>query len=383
MRVTGETIACTLANASYNAFVPFPLPPDPPIGWSAELGALRDKANRALGRLDMIHGVLPDKQLFIYQYVRKEAVLSSQIEGTLSSISDLLLFEMDEAPGVPLDDVREVSNYVAAMNHGLERLGAGFPLSLRLLRNIHAVLLRGGRGTKKEPGEFRRSQVWIGGHHPAAAEFVPPPPNRLMETLEPFEKFLHTDTPVLEKAALAHVQFETIHPFKDGNGRLGRLLITLLLCAHDVLNEPMLYLSLYFKQHRAEYYDRLQAVRTAGDWEGWLKFFFQGVIESAGQAVSTAQRLLQLFADDRSRLQALGRAAGSAIRLQQHLQAKPITSAPEAAKALGLSTPAVNQTFSRLEKLGLVRELTGQSRYRIYCYDGFLTILAEGTEPLQ
>ncbi|HEX7048034.1 MAG TPA: Fic family protein [Gammaproteobacteria bacterium] len=385
-RTTGEYVEASLSGSRYQAFVPSPLPPNPPIEWSADLSTLRDKANRALGRLDMIDGILPDKHLFLYQYVRKEAVLSSQIEGTQSSISDLLLFEMEEVPGVPLDDVREVSNYVAAMNYGLKRVKDGFPISLRLIREIHGVLLNGGRGRDKEPGEFRRSQVWLGGASPADAEFVPPPPERLMACLDPFEKYLHDQperAPVLIKAALAHVQFETIHPFKDGNGRLGRLLITLLLCTEDVLHEPMLYLSLFFKQNRQAYYDHLQAVRVEGDWEGWLKFFFQGVYESAGQAVGTAQRLLQLFESDRVRLQGIGRAAGSAVRLHQHLQAKPMTTAMDASKALGLSETAANKALARLEEMGIVNELTGQQRYRIFGYGQYLNILAEGTEPFE
>lgn len=385
-RTTGEYVEASLSGSRYQAFVPLPLPPSPPIEWTAGLATLRDKANRGLGRLDMIDGVLPDKHLFLYQYVRKEAVLSSQIEGTQSSISDLLLFEMEEAPGVPLDDVREVSNYVAAMNYGLKRIKEGFPLSLRLIKEIHGVLLNGGRGRDKEPGEFRRSQVWLGGASPAEAEFVPPPPERLMACLDPFEKYLHDQpdrAPVLIKAALAHVQFETIHPFKDGNGRLGRLLITLLLCAEDVLHEPLLYLSLFFKQNRQSYYDHLQAVRVKGDWEGWLGFFFQGVYESASQAVTTAQRLLKLFESDRVRLQGIGRAAGSAIRLHQHLQARPMTTAADASKALGLSETAANKALARLEEIGIVRELTGQQRYRIFGYDQYLNILAEGTEPFE
>lgn len=385
-RKTGEYVQSSLSGARYRAFIPYPLPPTPPIAWKPELSALRDKANRALGRLDMLDGVLPDKHLFLYQYVRKEAVLSSQIEGTQSSISDLLLFELDEAPGVPLDDVREVSNYVAAMDHGLRRMREGFPVSLRLMREIHGVLLAGGRGRDNDPGEFRRHQVWLGGPSPDLAEFVPPPPERLMELLDLLEKYLHDQpekVPILIKAGLAHVQFETIHPFGDGNGRLGRLLITLLLCAEEALHEPMLYLSLYFKQNRQAYYDRLQAVRTEGDWEGWLAFFFQGVYESSGQAVQTAQRLLKLFDDDRLRLQDIGRAAGSAIRLHQHLQSRPITTVAEAARALGLSETAVNKSLARLEQMGIVRELTGQQRYRVFAYDEYLNILAEGTEPFE
>lgn len=385
-RTTGNYIEASLTGLRYRAFIPHDLPPDPPIAWTPELESLRDKANRALGRLDGITGILPNTHLFLYQYVRKEAVLSSQIEGTRSSLSDLLLFEMEEAPGVPMDDVREVSNYVAAMNHGLERIRSGFPISLRLLREIHDVLLRGGRGEDKEPGQFRRAQVWLGGPSPAQAEFVPPPPERLMACLDPFERFLHDQPepmPLLTKAGLAHVQFETIHPFKDGNGRLGRLLITLLLCANEVLRDPMLYLSLYFKQHRQLYYDRLQAVRTKGDWEGWLSFFYEGIYETAQLAVTTAQRLLKLFEDDRQQLQALGKAAGSAIRLQQLMQSNPIITVPSAARELSLSKTAVNNALNRMAEVGLVRELTGQARYRIFAYNQYLNILAEGTEPIE
>lgn len=332
----------------------------------------------------MIQGVLPDAELFLYQYVRKEAVLSSQIEGTQSSISDLLVYELEGAPGVPIDDVQEVSNYVAALTHGLKRIrDDDFPFSLRLFKEIHAVLMQGNRGSDKEPGTFRRIQVWLGGPSPSLAEFVPPPPDALSECLDSFERFLHDQprsTPILLKAALAHVQFESIHPFKDGNGRLGRLLITLLLCAEDVLREPMLYLSLYFKQNRSAYYDRLQAVRTHGDWEGWLRFFFQGVSDTARQAVETAQRLLRLFERDRQQLQELGRAAGTAIRLHQHLQSRVVTTAPQAAQALQVSQTALNKALSRLERLGIVSELTGQQRYRVYAYQPYLEILAEGAE---
>lgn len=385
VRETGRFEKASLSGVRYSAFVPFSLPPEPPIRWTPEIEVHRDQANRALGRLDGITGILPDTLLFLYQYVRKEAVLSSQIEGTRSSLSDLLLFELDDAPGVPVDDVREVSNYVAALNHGLQRIREGFPVSLRLLREIHGILLRNGRGGDRQPGQFRRSQVWLGGSNPAEAEFVPPPPDRLMECLDPLERFLHDEpapTPLLVKVALAHVQFETIHPFKDGNGRLGRLLITLMLCAEGVLNEPLLYLSLYFKQNRHEYYDRLQAVRTKGDWEGWLIYFLRGVTEIAQQAVGTAQRLLKLFEDDRRRLQELGKGAGSAIRLQQLMERRPIISAPAAAQALSLSETAVNKALRRLEKVDMVREITGQQRYRRYAYTQYLTILAEGTEPL-
>src|SRR5688572_4621434 len=284
--VGGETV---------RAFIPNPLPPQPPLVMDG-LQPLLEAAVLALGRLDGVSTLLPDKSLFLYAYVRKEAVLSSQIEGTQSSLSDLLLFELEEAPGVLLDDVTEVSNYVGALDHGLERLRGGFPLSNRLIREIHGVLLSRGRGSGKEPGEFRRSQNWIGGTRPGNAVFVPPPHTTVPDAMAALERFLHHESgsmPVLLRAALAHVQFETIHPFLDGNGRVGRLLITFLLCHAGVLREPLLYLSLHFKQQRAAYYELLDRVRRDGDWEAWLTFFLQGVKQVAEGAVSTADRLAE------------------------------------------------------------------------------------------
>ena len=265
----GRKVTISTAGESTTAFVPPPLPPTP----SVELPRLYrqlENANRALGRLDGVTSILPDTPLFLYMYVRKEALLSSQIEGTQSSLSDLLLFENEEAPGVPIDDVQEVSSYVAAMEHGLERIRAGFPISLRLIRELHDILLSKGRGNSKQPGEFRRTQNWIGGTRPGNALFVPPPPELVMELMSHLESFIHDDKveiPSLIKAGLVHVQFETIHPFLDGNGRLGRLLITFILCAQGILKEPILYLSLYFKSHRSRYYELLQGVRERGDWE--------------------------------------------------------------------------------------------------------------------
>jgi Fic family protein len=285
----------------------------------------------------------------------------------------------------PLGDVIEVSNYVAALNHGLQRVRDGFPLSIRLLREIHERLLRGGRGAEKEPGELRRSQNWIGGSRPGSAAFVPPPPQDVADCLGALERWLHDvpeRTPPLLKAALAHVQFETIHPFLDGNGRVGRLLVTLLLCAEGVLSEPLLYLSLYLKQHRATYYELLGRVRTDGDWEAWVRFFAEGVRETAAGAVATAQRLVRLFQDDRARIQELGRAAGSALRLHEALQERPLAPAALLAQRTGLSVPAVNNTLALLERLGVVREITGRRRDRLYSYAAYLQILGEGTEPL-
>jgi len=375
----------SIGGEQYRAFVPAPLPPDPPLELSNDLLGLLEQANRALGRLDGITDVLPDTSLFIYQYVRKEAVLSSQIEGTQSSFSDLLLFELEELPGVPLDDVQEVSNYVAAMNHGLKRLREGFPVSLRLFREMHGVMLKDGRGAHKQPGEFRRSQNWLGGTRPGNAVFVPPPPEQLMDCLNPFEHFLHDEAlamPVLIKAALSHVQFETIHPFLDGNGRLGRLLITLLLCNEKVLKEPLLYLSLYFKINRSEYYDHLQRVRTRGDWEGWLRFFLQGVYETAQQAVDTVRKLLEMFENDRQRIQTLGRIAGSCLRVHHLLEQKVITNIPQASRTLKINRTTISRCLKHLENLKIVREITGHRRNRLFVYDQYIRILGEGTEPL-
>ncbi len=366
------------------AFVPAPLPPVPPIDWSSGLRTRFDEALVALGRLDSVTLLLPDVSLFLYTYVRKEAVLSSMIEGTQSSLSDLLLFEMDEQPGVPLDDVREVSNYVAALDHGLARLREGFPLSLRLLREVHSHLLAKGRGSEKEPGEFRRSQNWIGGTRPGNAVFVPPPPGRVTECMGALELFLHDQpesTPPLLKAALAHVQFETIHPFLDGNGRLGRLLIALLLCERKVLREPMLYLSLFFKAHRQTYYELLNRVRIDGDWESWLDFFAEAVSVTAGQAVETAQRLEAMARQDRERIRALRRAAGSALRVHHELLRRPVSTSRAIERQTGLSHVTVNKTLDHLGRLGLAKELTGHRRNRVFSYPAYLAILNEGTEP--
>jgi Fic family protein len=313
-------------------------------------------------------------------------VLSSQIEGTQSSLSDLLPFENDEAPGVPLNDVQEVSNYVAALDHGLERMRGGFPLSLRLIREIHEVLLSKGRGSDKRPGEFRQSQNWIGGTRPGKAVFVPPPPELVLECMSALELFLHderSELPVLVKAGLIHVQFETIHPFLDGNGRLGRLLITFLLCAAGVLGEPILYLSLYFKQHRTAYYDLLDRVRAKGDWETWLEFFLTGVRDTAEQAAIAARRILAVFEDHQRKLEALGRPGASALRVFEHMQRNPIASIPTTARRIGISAPTVAKSLEHMRQMGIVREITGRQRHRLFVYDAYLAILNEGTEPIR
>jgi len=376
----GRFIITRTGEETVRAYVPPPLPPQPPVRLD-DLVGLIEQASRALGRLDGVTSILPAPPLFLYMYVRKEALLSSQIEGTQSSLSDLLLFENDEIPMVPLDDVLEVSNYVAAMNFGLKRLGEGFPLSLRLIREIHDILLRKGRGSSKQPGEFRRSQNWIGGTRPGNALFVPPPPEELGDCLDKFEKFLHDDKlPTLIRAALAHVQFETIHPFLDGNGRLGRLLITFMLCAEGALKSPMLYLSLYFKQHRKQYYDLLQAVRDRGNWETWVEFFLIGVVEAADEAVETARQLLKLFEEDRARIRSLGRLAASMLRVHDLLQRQPITGIVPASRELKVTHPTVMKAIANLERIGIVREVTGRQRGRLFAYTKYMNILNRGTE---
>jgi Fic family protein len=367
------------------AFVPAPLPPKPPSDLSGLYRQL-DRANQAVGRLDGLTTLLPNTQRFLYLYARKEALLSSQIEGTKSSFSDLLLFENEVVPGVPIDDVEEVSNYVAAMQHGLRRIEDGSPLSLRLIREIHGILLRGGRDANKTPGEFRRSQNWIGGTRSGNAVFVPPPPERMMECLDQFEHFLRDEKdnpPVLVEAGLVHVQFETIHPFLDGNGRLGRLLITLLLCAKGTLREPLLYLSLSFKTHRQRYYDLLQRVRTEGVWEEWLAFFLEGTETTAHQAASAAVQILRLFEADRKKIRTMGRKAASSLAVHEYLQAHPLTKIGPAAKHLKLSIPTVTSALETLTKLKIANESTGKRRDRLFAYPRYLHILAEGTEPLR
>ncbi len=375
----------TTAQEPFEAFVPRPLPPVPPLAIDAGLLDLLGRAERALGRLDGLSTLLPDPSLFLYIYVRKEALLSSQIEGTQSSLSDLLLYESQEVPGVPLADVQDVSRYVAALDHGIARVRSGFPLSSRLIREIHGVLLADGRGSDKAPGEFRRTQNWLGGTRPGNALFVPPPPEEVEACIGDLEKFLHSETdptPALIKAALAHVQFETVHPFLDGNGRVGRLLITLILCAEGILSEPLLYLSLYFKTHRQRYYELLQTVRQQGDWETWLRFFLEGVATTAEEASASARQILDLFARDRRKVEELGRPAGSALRVHQLLQRHPLLTIRRAAEELRLSTPTVTTALGHLERLGIVEETTGRPRDRLFVYREYLILISQGDEPL-
>ncbi|OPZ46745.1 MAG: Adenosine monophosphate-protein transferase SoFic [Actinobacteria bacterium ADurb.BinA094] len=380
--LTGRHEVTTTVGERVEAFVPEALPPRPPLDLSGDLNVLVERAALALGRLDSVSMLLPDTALFLYSYVRKEAVLSSQIEGTQSSLSDLLLFEIEEAPGVPLDDVVEVSGYVRALEHGLARLRGGFPVSARLIKEMHAKLLERGRGSDRQPGEFRRSQNWIGGMRPGNAHFVPPPHTEVPSCISELERFVHdesSDLPRLVTAGLAHAQFETIHPFLDGNGRIGRLLITLLLCDFGLLHEPLLYLSLYFKEHRDEYYRLLDLARLEGDWEAWLGFFLQGAAETADEAVANARDLGRLFGQDRGRIQALGRRAGSALRVHDSLKERPLVSLAEVVARSGLSFPAVSKAMDELVAMGIARELTGKKRNRVFAYDRYLATLAAGT----
>ncbi len=379
-RQTGRYETSTTDGERVRAFVPAPLPPAPPLQLEGPLQAAIADATLALGRLDGVSTLLPDKDLFLYSYVRKEAVLSSQIEGTQSSLSDLLLFELNELPGVPLDDVTEVSNYVAALEHGLARMRAGFPISGRLIREIHDVLLARGRGAGKSPGQFRRLQNWIGGTRPGNAAFVPPPHTEVPNAMAALERFVHAEDdglPAVVRSGLAHVQFETIHPFLDGNGRVGRLLVTLMLCGANVLREPLLYLSLYLKRHRAAYYDLLDGVRRDGDWEAWLAFFLEGVATTAEGAVATSRRLATLFDEDGARVRRIGRRAGSATKVHAALKARPIISIGEAAKRAGVTFPTASVALEALAELGLVREMTGRRRSRVFAYEAYLDVLNE------
>src|SRR2546430_1440195 len=381
----GTYITSSVSGESVRAYIPPPLPPVPALKLEGLFQRL-DRANQGLGRLNGMTKLRPDIRFLLYLYVRKEALVSSQIEGTQSSFTDLLLFENEAVPHVPVEDVEEVSNYVAAMQHGLRRTAAGFPLSLRLIREIHAILLRGGRGANRTPGEFRRSQSWVGGTRPGNAAFVPPPPERLTECLDNFERFLHDEKhklPVLVEAGLVHVQFETIHPFLDGNGRLGRLLITLLLCSKGALREPLLYLSLFFKTNRDRYYDLLQRVRTHGAWEEWLAFFLEGTEITARSAAEAAKQILTIFAKDRDRIQTLGRAASSALLVHEYMQKRPLVAIGAVAEELKLSIPTVTVALDHLVRLGIAKEVTGKRRARVFGYSRYLKILSEGTEPIR
>ncbi len=377
----GIYIVQKIGNEPYKAYVPPKLPPKPPLDLN-KLYPYLEKATLALAELNGVHKSIPNTALVIYMYVRKEALFSSQIEGTQSSFSDLMLFEHQQRPEVSLEDVEEVSNYVKAITYGLTRLKENFPLSLRLLREIHGILLSGGRGSSKLPGEFRASQNWIGGTRPGNALFVPPPLEYLNQCLSDFENFLHDDTlPVLIKAGLVHVQFETIHPFLDGNGRLGRLLITLLLCQSGMLDEPILYLSLYLKRNRYVYYELLQEVRTHGTWETWLEFFLEGVCNSAKQAIQTALDINNLFDHDMAKIATLGRARFSCEQALEYMKRLPQVTTPLLASELSMTAPTARSALNHMVRLGIIEEMSGKKRDKVYVYRTYLDLLEEGAEP--
>jgi Fic family protein len=371
-------VTSTLSGERVRAFLPPPLPPSSKALDVTSLQAILAEANQAIGRLDGMTSALPDLRLFLYSYVRKEAVLSSQIEGTQSSLSDLLLYENAETPGVPLDDVQEVSNYVAALNHGLKRMRDGFPLSLRLIREIHEVLLAKGRGSHSQPGQFRKSQNWIGGTRPGNAAYVPPPPEYVLDCMGQLETFIHqkrASLPLLIRAGLVHAQFESIHPFLDGNGRVGRLLITFMLCAEEVLREPVLYLSLFFKKHRRLYYDCLNGTRGSEGWMEWLDFFLQGVRDTANQAARMAGNIDRLFHADREKIERFGRGATSALLVYRYAQANPLFSIKNAAREMEVSFPTASSAVARMTEAGILRESSGKRRDRLFLYESYLDIL--------
>jgi len=389
MKYGGSGLAVIMRSGQYvkqatgfAAFIPAALPPDPPLQFEAELTRLLSEADRALGRLDGISAVLPNPNLFVAMYVRQEAVLSSQIEGTQSSLDDVLQFEIDAKGRDFPKDVEEVVNYVKAINYGLARL-KDLPLSLRLIREIHAQLLAGVRGAERTPGEFRRSQNWIGPANCTLADatFVPPPIHEMHGALDNLEKFLHEAQilPVLVHCGLAHAQFETIHPFLDGNGRVGRLLITFLLCQRGVLERPLLYLSHYLKVHRAEYYDRLMAIRNAGDWEGWMKFFLRGVLEVSTEATETARAILKLREEHRRAIdQKLGSSA-SALQLLERLFEQPIITVRLVEQRLGCAYVTAAKLVDQFVGLGILRETTGLQRNRRYRYAPYLALFEPGS----
>ncbi len=365
----------------YDAFAPAPLPPEPPLELQGALAVLLADASVALGRLDGILGILPNPDLFVAMYVRQEAVLSSQIEGTQASLADVLQFEADHDDPPRVKDVEEVVNYVHAMNHGLARLPE-LPLSLRLIREIHEKLMAGVRGQHLEPGEFRRTQNWVGpgGCQLKDASFVPPPPDQLLDVLGQLESFLHDKAlPPLIHAGLAHAQFETIHPFLDGNGRVGRLLITFLLCERKVLSKPLLYLSVYLKKHRAQYYDRLQAVRIDGDWEGWILFFLRGVLDVAETAHETAKRILALRQQHQQKLHLEKKSSANLLRALDLLFEQPIQTAAGLADKLDVSYPTANGLLSRLQELQILEESTGFRRNRKFAYEPYLRLFDSTT----
>jgi Fic family protein len=385
MRVTGRTPKRTVGGEEIATFVPYPLPPrDPPLNVDGALAAPLRRAEQALARLEVAGEMVPSLDWIIYAFVRKEAVISSQIEGTQATLIDLLEYEAEQTTRVAGDDVREVCNYLDAIKYarGQMKNSRGLPLSIRLLNEAHRRLMRGVRGANKQPGEIRRSQNWIGGTRPGNAVFVPAPPEELAALLADLEKYLHTlnGLPPLVRIGLAHVQFETVHPYLDGNGRIGRLLITLLLEHWKLLSAPLLYLSLFFKRHRAEYYRLLGEVRRSGDWEAWIEFFLEGVATIAEEGVIAAREVFALVTEDRLRLVAAPGASVMAIRLMDRLPIHPLVTIPTVVKLLKTTKPTAGKAVQLLENLGVLTETTGKQRDRTFAYTSYLEKLRVGTE---
>lgn len=383
-RSTGRYERTVAGSEEVFAFIPAPLPPvDPPLTIDGRIADRLRYAEQALARLDLAGGMVPSLDWFIYAFVRKEAVLSSQIEGTQATLIDLLAFEAEEH-AAPSGDVEDVCNYLNALAYARGQIAdeQGLPLSMRLLSETHRRLMSGVRGAAKQPGDVRRSQNWIGGSRPGNAVFVPPPPNALPELLSALEKYLHDDDPLpkLVRAGLVHVQFETIHPYLDGNGRIGRLLITLLFEHWELLGRPLLYLSLFFKRHQAEYYRRLDAVRTSGDWEGWLDFFLDGVATVADEAVASARDLFALVGADRARVLQSGTASVTAVRLFELLPRHPVVTVALAMKLVDASKPTASRAIAVLVEAGILVEATGRRRDRLFAYQTYLDRLRAGTD---
>lgn len=384
-RQTGRYVDSSAAGEAVQAFVPHPLPPaDPPLRIDSALAARVRAAEQALVRLELAGEMVPSLDWFIYAFVRKEAVLSSQIEGTQATLMDLLNYEAEHDPSPPNADVEEVCNYVDALAFAREQLAdpSGLPLSTRLLNEAHGLLLRGARGAAKQPGEVRQSQNWIGGSRPSNAAHIPPPPNELAELLSDFERYIHADDslPPIVRAGLLHVQFETIHPYLDGNGRIGRLLVTLLLEHWGLLTRPLLYLSLFFKRHRQEYYRRLNGVRLDGEWEAWLDFFLEGVESIAEEAVGTSRELFSLVNADRQRVIHEEGVNLLAVQLFERLPGRPIVTTPWVVGAFSTTMPTAGRAIQALERVGVLKETTGKMRDRVYAYQAYLDRLRTGTE---
>lgn len=374
--IQGKLLKCSVTSECYEAYIPNKLPPKPEIDIQS-VSSLLEKANQAIGALNGVISTVPDSAIINYMYVRKEALLSSQIEGTQSTLDDLLKYESNQTQGIPVEDASEVSSYVAALNYGINKINEGFPLALRLIREIHAILLTNSRGNTKLPGEFRSSQNWIGGTRPGNARFVPCPPDKLLDILSELEKFINIDDniPTLVKAALIHVQFETIHPFLDGNGRLGRLLITFFLCVKGLLKSPFLYLSLFFKKNRSLYYEYLNNVRYHGDWESWIKFFLEGIIETSNDARETIVQIQKLFSEDEKKLETLGKAKVSAKTVFAQFEQKPILTVAEIENKIKLSRPTIISSINRLIDLGIISNTSEKKWGQTYAYSQYIDLL--------